>query len=113
MDSVGNWQLDIPDHEVGFPSADFSPQEVDNFIRNASLYILKNGNIIKDGDTMDGPGNIRWQARHFKNGLSAPPRNTLRWLPFGSKSVPDRLLGVSGKNTIDGPKRNLFGSYGK
>jgi hypothetical protein len=105
MDSVGNWQLDIPDIEAGFPNADVSPQDVDNFIRNASFYILKNGNVIKDGDTMDGAGDIRWQAKLLENGLCAPPRNTIRWLPLGFKAVPDILLGYSSNKTIDSPKK--------
>lgn len=92
MDSVGNAQLDIPDHEVAFPTGAFDPQEVDRFIRNASLYILQNGMIINEGDTMDGPGDIRWQGKSFENGLSSPPRQVLRWLPTGIEGIPDAML---------------------
>ncbi len=92
MDSVGAWQLDVADQEAAFPRDRFEPREVDEFIRNATLYILKNGPVIEDGDTMDGPGGIRWQARTFRNGLNDPPRQTLRWLPTGIPDAPALLL---------------------
>ncbi|WP_181373372.1 DUF4261 domain-containing protein [Massilia glaciei] len=92
MDTVGNWQLDMPDHEAAFHKDCFLPREVDNFLWNTSLYILNNGNIIKDGDTMDGPGDIRWQAYSFENGLSSPPRDVIRWLPLDAAKIPEILL---------------------
>jgi len=98
MDCVGNWQLEMPDHEVAYPTGLVDPGDVDYFIRNVSLYILKNGPVVKNGDTMDGPGDRRWQARQFDAGLSDPPRELLRWLPSGIDSVPEVLLG---ETTVD------------
>lgn len=95
MDSVGNWQFDSLDHEVAFPQDFTNPSDVDNFIRNATLYILNNGDVIKDGDTMDGPAGRRWQARRFENGLSDPTREVLRWLPCGVSGIPPVLLGAN------------------
>jgi hypothetical protein len=92
MDTVGNWQLDIPDHEMAFPKEKFTPQEVDRWLRNTTLYVLKRGNVIKNGDTMDGPGNIRWQAKTFPKGMCSPPREILRWLPVGIPNIPPALL---------------------
>ena len=94
MDSVGNSQLEILDHEVAFPQGLVDPQEVDHFIRNATAYILTHGDVIKDGDTMDGPGNRRWQGKRFENGMSDPPREVLRWLPLNVPNIPAGLLGV-------------------
>ena len=88
MDTVGNWQLDIPDVEACFHSESFEFNEVDNFLRNVSLYMLNNGDVIKDGDTMDGPGDVAWQANYFDNGLCDPPRPVLRWLPMDDRPVP-------------------------
>jgi Domain of unknown function (DUF4261) len=51
---------------------------VDNFLRNVALYVLNNGEVINDGDTMEGPGGIRWQADRFENGPRDPPRRVLR-----------------------------------
>ena len=96
MDSVGNWQLDTPDHEAAFPKDSFLPNDVDRFIRDMTLYVYKNGDVIKNGDTTDGPGNVRWQAKRFEDGVSSPPRSVLRWLPFGQKDIPDILLREKG-----------------
>jgi hypothetical protein len=91
MDSVGNWQLDFLDIEVGFPQSLCTPQEIDRFIRDTSLYILRKGDIIKDGDDINGPGNVRWQAKRCENGMSDPPRPTLRFLPCDQKGIPEEL----------------------
>src|SRR5512133_2244581 len=74
MDTVGNGQLDLPDHEAAFPAGRFEPAAVDSFLRNASLYLLRNGPVVKNGDTMDAPGELRWQAWSFVEGLMSPPR---------------------------------------
>jgi hypothetical protein len=91
MDCVGNGQLDFIDIEVGFPPSLCTPKEVDRFIRDLSLYILEKGDIIQDGDDINGPGKVRWQAKRFENGMSDPPRTTLRFLPLNQKGIPDLL----------------------
>ena len=60
MDTVGMWQLDVPDHEAAFRSDLYDPSDVALFLRNAADYVLRSGPIINDNDTMDGPGQIRW-----------------------------------------------------
>jgi len=92
MDTVGNSQLDIPDIEACFHSESFEPNEVDNFLRNVSLYLIEKGEVIKDGDTMDGPGEIHWQSRQFENGISDPPRRVLRWLPLDNRQPPREIV---------------------
>jgi len=92
MDSVGSNQLDSIDIEVGFPQSLCSPREIDRFIRDTALYLLRKGDVIKDGDTVSGPGNVDWQGKHFANGMSDPPRTTLRFLPRGQKGTPEALL---------------------
>jgi hypothetical protein len=91
MDSVGNWQLDMVDHEVAFPKDAVQPSDVDNFIRNASLYILTNGDVIKHGDTMDGAGDMRWHAGRFETSISEPPREVICWVPLGAKQIPSQV----------------------
>lgn len=91
MDCVGNGQLDCIDIEVGFPHSLCAPKEVDRFIRDISFYLLEKGDIIKDGDDINGPGKVRWQGKRFENGMSDPPRTTLRFLPLKQKAIPDVL----------------------
>lgn len=92
MDTVGNGQLDIPDVEACFHSESFDLNEVGNFLRNVSLYVLNHGEVINDGDTMDGPGGIRWRSHQFKYGICDPPRRVLRWLPADDRPVPPEIL---------------------
>ena len=91
MDTVGNGQLDRPDCEACFPKGGFDPGEVDHFLRNVSLYLIRKGEVINDGDTIDGPGGAPWRARHVKEALSSPPRLTLR---FSRRTLSCRRYGL-------------------
>ena len=91
MDTVGNGQLDIPDTEACFHSESFDFNEVANFLRNVSLYVLRHGEVFSDGDTMDGPGGVHWEGRLFEAGISDPPRRVLRWLPNDDRQVPPEI----------------------
>jgi hypothetical protein len=93
MDTVGMAQLDVFDHEAAFERGRYTPSEVANFLRNASDYVLENGPVIRDGDTMDGPEGIRWQGATFDNPVCDPPREVIRWLPLDQSSPPKSLLG--------------------
>jgi hypothetical protein len=85
MDTVGMGQLDVPDHEACFQSNAYVPAEIGNFLRNASAYVVERGRMISDGDTMNGPGNVNWQAFGIKEGYFAPPRPVLRWFPLDGR----------------------------
>lgn len=91
MDTVGMEQLDVDDHEACFRWGDFQAQEVDEFLRNATDYVRKSGPVIEDGDTMNGPGRIRWVARSIPESLMPRPRAVLRWLPQGATDLPEPL----------------------
>lgn len=91
MDTVGMLQLDVEDHEACFPSKQFDPNEVANFLRNATDYVRSRGPVIKDGDTMNGPGGVHWRAWRTQESLVAPPRPSLRWFPEGVVTVPGKL----------------------
>lgn len=92
MDVVGSWQLDIPDSEACFQNSGYELGEMANFLRNVTLYLLNHGDVFKDGDTMDGPGEVRWQVNHEEDALSVPPREVLRWMPMDGSEVPPELL---------------------
>jgi hypothetical protein len=75
MDTVGMWQLDVPDHEACFAKSRYDPSEVSLFLRNAADYVCQRGPVIRDGGTMDGPGGIRLAGRRLRQRPrgSAPP----------------------------------------
>jgi hypothetical protein len=91
MDTVGMAQLDCRDSEACFPRDAYEPQDVDEFLRNCSLYLLDRGDVIKHGDTMNGPGGINWRASHVEDGVCAPPRRLLRWFPVDGSRPPSEL----------------------
>jgi hypothetical protein len=68
--------------------------EVAGFLRSIADYVVDHGaGVIKDGDTTDGPGDRRWQARRFDDSLGTPPRPVLRWLPLDGVRVPAEIVG--------------------
>jgi len=93
MDTVGMWQLDAHDQEACFSNGRYEPSEVVSFLRNAADYVCARGPVIKNGDTMDGPGHLRWQGATFENGLADPPRPVLRWLPLDEIRRPRGIQG--------------------
>jgi hypothetical protein len=96
MDTVGMGQLDRPDCEACFPEQGYQPGAVDHFFRNCSLYLLEKGEVVKHGDTMDGPGGIAWRAHHVEEALAEPPRPVLRWFPVDGSEPPPEMTGEDG-----------------
>jgi hypothetical protein len=92
MDTVGMSQLDAPDHEAFFQLDAYEPGYVDPFLRKMSAYVVEQGPIIRDGDTADGPGDVRWQGFNLKKGrIAAPPREVIRWFPLDGRRRPPEL----------------------
>jgi hypothetical protein len=91
MDTVGMSQLDALDHEACFQSDSYAPAEVGNFLRNASAYLVERGPIMRNGDTMDGPANVKWQGFSIKQGRMEPPREVIRWFPQDQRRAPAEL----------------------
>jgi hypothetical protein len=92
MDTVGMGQLDVSDHEACFLHESYKPAEVDSFLRNMSFYIVKNGPMITEGDTVSGPGGVKWRAHVKRDSLSDPPREVIRWLPGDGIEPPADLV---------------------
>ena len=96
MDTVGNGQLglpDLPDLEACTTNKkNYDLQQIDVFLRNTTLYLLRQGEVFRDGDTIDGPGGVRWRARIRRCGLIDPPRRTLRFFPEDGTKPPDALF---------------------
>jgi hypothetical protein len=88
MDTAGMAQVDVDDHEAWFLTDEYRPEEVDAFLRNAADYVLQEGPVIEDGNTMDGPGGVRWVAKSVHESLAPPPRQVLRWTPLDGSTPP-------------------------
>lgn len=86
MDTVGADQIFLPDHEAVF-DRNLDPGEVAAFLMNLAYYLLQRGEVIEDGDTIDGPGGV-WRGKMREEALVSPPRRTLRWAPEGAR-VPE------------------------
>lgn len=91
MDTVGNSQFDVRDMEAIFHAESYDFNEVDHFLRNVSLYVVQNGEVIKDGDTVQGPGNLHWQATHSDSAVCEPPRRVLTFVPMDGREIPPEV----------------------
>lgn len=104
MDTVGMQQLDLADVEACFRTDHFKPNDIGLFLRNTSLYLSGTGPVIKDGETIDGPGGLLFRAKPFKEGMVTPPRATLRFRPEdGTTALPEFGFG-----TIENKKKWQF-----
>lgn len=75
VDSTGLFSLGLPDLQMHFHTLDHN--FVINYIFNFASYLFMNGDIVKDGDTMDGRDeNERWICQH-EDSLIAPKRVVL------------------------------------
>jgi hypothetical protein len=82
MDTVGNAQFDAMDIEAIFPES-CSPQEVDGYLRNVTLYLVDSRPQFESGESIDGPGeqDTSWTLEVLESGLTSPPRQILRLYP--------------------------------
>jgi hypothetical protein len=110
MDTVGNGQFDQPDMEAIFQADAYKVSDVEEFLRNASLFMLREEEEVEDGDTADGPGGVPWQVLECDEALADPPRPTLRWIPQDGNEVPAELLdtGISDDEDDDDEEEDEF-----
>jgi hypothetical protein len=106
-DTVGMGQLDVDDHEACFRADKYPVAEVLDFVRNTTLYVLRNGPVIKDGHTTDGPGG-RWRAMEAEEGMIPAPRPVLRWFPEDGSEPPARMRQRTRPGS-EGEKRGILG----
>lgn len=109
MDTVGMGQFDRPDLEACFPAKVYNNGEVSRFLRNCCLYLLKNGEVIKHKDTMNGPGGINWRGYHMEKPVCPPPRRTIRWFPQDGSKPPPEMFPEEPKLTLSQRLGGLFG----
>lgn len=92
MDVVGNGQFDLPDMEAVFRTDAYTLGDVEEFLRKASMFSLREDTDFVDGDTAEGPGKVNWEALECDDALADPPRPTVRWIPQDGHEPPEELL---------------------
>ncbi|MEQ8456491.1 MAG: DUF4261 domain-containing protein [Sandaracinaceae bacterium] len=89
MDTVGLERCFLPDVEVLVP-AGVDPNQVADFLRSITAYLLENGPVIEEGHSTEGPfGVLHVHAR--EEPLTEPPRQVLRLVLEGAE-LPDGVL---------------------
>jgi hypothetical protein len=98
MDTVGNGQLndrahaeelnDLPDVEALFRTKFYDYGEVDSFLRDLTRYMHAEGDVIKEGDTIEGPGKIPWRANLLEKAVAMPLRRVIRVAPVDGTEPP-------------------------
>ena len=95
LDTVGNDQFDLPDIEATFHAELADPDDVNEFLRNVTYYILDADNEITDGDSVEGPGEMPWNVAYFEDSLCDPPRSVLRLTPDDGQELPEELIAAN------------------
>lgn len=111
MDTVGNGQFDLPDMEAVFVTDSFEPHVIEEYLRALAYFSLREDNDFEDGDTAEGPGGMIWTALECDEGLTDPPRPTIRWIPETEDELPDELLATGiedDESELDGDELDQF-----
>jgi hypothetical protein len=92
MDTLGNLQLDIPDIEAAFHLDVAEPDDINEFVRHITWFLLDSENEVNEGDRLEGPGEHPWVATWLDTGSCDPPRQVLRLIPDDGRQLPDQLI---------------------
>lgn len=88
MDTVGLGQLDLYDMEACFLKQRYKPEDIDNFLRDFTLYLVQTKAVVGEGNTTDGPAGVLMKATYVEDSLVTPPRRVMRWNPQDGSSPP-------------------------
>jgi hypothetical protein len=88
MDTLGLAALGLPDLQCHFRGLD--PRDVSHMLFNLAYYIFENGDVIDDGNTVEGvtPGS-KWHCQH-EDALAQPTRVVLDVNPGSRFTAGDR-----------------------
>jgi hypothetical protein len=74
MDTLGLAALGLPDLQCHFHGLEVN--EVAGLLYNTAWYVFENGDVIEDGQTVDGVDGHRWRCQH-EVALVPPEREVL------------------------------------
>ena len=78
VDTLGLTAIGLPDLQCRCEGLD--PARVAGFLRSVAAYLYQNGDVINDGDTLEGVDGGRWPCQHG-NSLAKPRRRVLEICP--------------------------------
>jgi hypothetical protein len=79
MDTIGLNSIGLEDLQCSFKK--YNPKDISNVLYNTAYYLFDNGNVIMDGDTIQGVKRTdRWTCRRAKS-LVAPKRTVIDIAP--------------------------------
>ena len=84
MDTMGMEPLGLPDLQVHFIGLD--PNEVANILYNYCHYLLREGDVIKDGQAIRGIDGETWPVRR-ETSLIRPERTVLDLVPGSARAI--------------------------
>jgi hypothetical protein len=84
VDTVGLAPLGLPDVQCHFSGLD--PAEVAALVDETARYLYVEGDVIDDGDTIEGLAGAPWVCRH-EAALVDPPRDVVDLAPPPPHSV--------------------------
>lgn len=92
IDTVGNDQFDLPDIEAAYCEEVAEAEDVNEFIRNVTYYLLSGEHEIESGDSVEGPGDAPWTATVHEDSTCDPPRPVIRLVPEDDREMPEELI---------------------
>jgi hypothetical protein len=79
MDTIGLNSMGLEDLQCSYKK--YNPKDISNVLYNTAYYLFDNGNVIMDGDTIQGVKRTdRWTCRRAKS-LVAPKRTVIDIAP--------------------------------
>ena len=90
MDTVGNSQVQVPDFEAVFFTEAYSPSEVEQFLRIATMYFLEDAEFESREGLKDENG-VNWKFSIQLDSLCDPPRQIIRLTPEDQRELPEGL----------------------
>lgn len=80
MDTLGLSALGLPDLQAKFLGSQIDPNSVAGLLHGAARYVFGKGDVLKDGDTVPGPGGGNWECRRT-TAIAPPARAVVELVP--------------------------------
>jgi hypothetical protein len=89
MDTVGNSQIGTPDIEAIFFSEAYSPADIEQLLRVATMYFLENADFNEE--SIEDENGTSWKLTIHLDSVCDPPRQVVRLIPDDGRALPEGL----------------------